>query len=103
MNFGEYFHFFWALLFVIGLIILIAIGVRRFGIGIPIPKNSKTTKKRISVLEVAPIDIKRKLILIKCDDNEHLLLLGANSETIIHSSIKKISSSKNHSKNLLNE
>lgn len=59
--------------------------------------NNLTTAKskaRLKIVEFLPVDHSRKLVIIKRDDKEHLLLLGANSETVIETDIKKTGSSK---------
>ena len=83
MNFGEYFQFFLALLFVIGLIVLLALGARRLGFGFPVTAIKRNGQKRLSIIEVTPIDARRRLVLVRCDDREHLLLLGPNTETVV--------------------
>ena len=85
MNFGEYFQFLLALLFVIGLIGLLALGARRLGFGFPISALKNKEERRLSLIEVLPIDGRRKLVLVKCDSKEHLIILGLNSETIVSS------------------
>ena len=39
----------------------------------------------MKILEVMPLDSRRKAILMRCDDKDHLVILGANSETVIES------------------
>ena len=95
MNFGEYFQFFWALLFVIGLIIILALAARRLGLGLPVTILKRESAKRISILEASSIDARRKLVLVKCDEKEYLLLLGANSERVIDANIKPGASKPN--------
>ena len=95
MNFGEYFQFFWALLFVIGLIIILALAARRLGFGLPVTILKRESAKRISILEASSIDARRKLVLVKCDEKEYLLLLGANSERVIDANIKPEASNPN--------
>lgn len=47
------------------------------------------TQARISILEMQYIDHKSKLLLIKRDDVEHLVLIGDGKATIIESGIKR--------------
>jgi flagellar protein FliO/FliZ len=42
-------------------------------------------KKRLSVLEVLPIDGKRRLVLLRRDAAEHLVLLGIGGDLLIES------------------
>ena len=86
MNFTTYLQFALALVFVLGLIVLLAWAVRRFGwFAQVIPVRAG--KKRIAVVDMAVVDAKRRLILVRRDDTEHLLLVGANSETVVESGI----------------
>lgn len=43
--------------------------------------------KRLSVIEVSPVDQRRQLVLIRRDDVEHLLLIGGESELVIETGI----------------
>ncbi|MCH7861927.1 MAG: FliO/MopB family protein [Proteobacteria bacterium] len=74
------------LVFVVGLIALLAWAVRRLNLipGIAAPRRGG---RRLQVVEVTPIDIRRKLVLVRRDDREHLLLLGQASELVIESGI----------------
>ena len=40
-------------------------------------------KKRLSVVETMALDARRRVAIIKCDDAEHLIMLGASGETLI--------------------
>ncbi|MGB1077390.1 MAG: flagellar biosynthetic protein FliO [Bdellovibrionales bacterium] len=52
---------------------------------IPMMKN-----KRLKIVEILPLDHKRRAILIQRDDKQHLLVLGQNSETVVETNIKPI-------------
>ena len=75
-----------ALAFVVGLIALLGWAVRRFGL---IPGASAVTRtgRRIKIVEVTPIDVRRKLVLIRRDQAEHLVLLGAQRDLVIETGI----------------
>lgn len=75
----NYLKFLFALLFVIGLIGGLALLAKRFGLGNRGP-ISKSKIKRLSILETLPLDPKRRVMLIKCDDQEHMVLIGPNNE-----------------------
>ena len=78
----SYFKFLMALLFVLGLIGGLGIMAKRAGLGNrgPIVRGKS---KRLSIIETMALDPKRRIVLIKCDTSEHLILLGANSEQTI--------------------
>ena len=42
---------------------------------------------RLSIIEARQLDVRRRLVLVRRDNVEHLLLLGANGETVIESAI----------------
>ena len=78
----NYFKFVLALLFVLGLIGGFAIIAKRSGLGNrgPIVRGKS---KRLSIIETMVLDPKRRVVLIQCDNSEHLLLLGTNNERVI--------------------
>ena len=86
LNLTDYVKFVFAFIFVLALIALAAIAARHFGFGLPSnPRNS--AQRRLGILESLNIDGKRRMVLIRRDDTEHLLLLGATAEIVIESSI----------------
>jgi flagellar protein FliO/FliZ len=86
MNFDTYFRFLIALVFVLALIGLIAWIARRFGFG-RVAARPRGAARRIEIIETAAIDAKRRLVLLRRDRTEHLVLLGASSELLIESGI----------------
>lgn len=88
MDPADYAQFVLALIFVLGLIGLAALMLRRFGPGaLSLPRN-RTGARRLSVVEALPIDPRRRLLLIRRDGVEHLLLLGPNGDRIVESDIE---------------
>ena len=83
MDMADYTRFILALLFVLGLIGLLAAVVRRFGLGMPQTPVRRGKDKRLSLVEVLPIDAKRRLMLFKRDDVEHLVIIGQTTETLV--------------------
>ena len=88
MEFESYFRFLLALVFVIGLIWLLAALARRMGFGFPVTSFKGRRARRLSVVEVAPVDGRRRMILVRRDDTEHLILLGPASEMLIENGIR---------------
>lgn len=86
MEISAYFRFVAALVFVLGIIGLFALLARRF---IPGARNTnrRGSKRRLSIVEVLPVDTKRRLVLLKRDDTEHLILLGQNGDTVVERNI----------------
>ena len=69
-----------ALLIVLGLIALATYIARKAGLG---GNNIRREDRRLSIVEAMTLDPKRRVLLIKCDYTEHLVLLGPNSETVL--------------------
>ncbi len=87
MELGEYFRFFLALGFVLLMIAGLAALVRRSGFGDRVAAAQGSGERRLSLIEVRPLDAKRKLVLLRRDDREHLVLLGATGDLLIESDI----------------
>jgi len=88
MDLGEYLRFFFALGFVLVLIAGLAALVRRSGFGERLAATpSSAGERRLHLVEVRPLDAKRKLVLLRRDDREHLVLLGVTSDLLIESDI----------------
>jgi flagellar protein FliO/FliZ len=80
-----------AFLFVIGLIGIMAIVLRRYGRGRRFGSallHAGGGEGRVQVVEVMYLDPRRKLVLVRRDDAEHLLLLAEGRELVIESGIK---------------
>ena len=87
MDWTEYLRFLAALLFVIGLIGLLAWVGRRSGVMPGVTRRVAGSARRLAVQEVAAIDPKRRLVLVRRDDIEHLILISATGELLIESGI----------------
>jgi len=84
MEAATYLRFVLALVFVLGLIGGLTWLVRRYGVG---GRVATGRGGRLSVVEVAPVDGKRRLVLLRRDDVEHLVMLSPTHETLIESGI----------------
>ena len=90
MNYESYFRFALALVLVLGLIGLTAWGARRLGLVHPIaPRGGR--ERRLGIIETTVVDTKRRLILVRRDDVEHLVLLGPGGDTVIENHIPPVS------------
>ena len=88
MDISQYFRFLLALVFVLALIGLLAYLAKRAGFGYPVNLSRNTANRRIQVVETAPVDGRRRLVLVRRDNVEHLLVIGQNSETVIETNIQ---------------
>ncbi len=85
MDTDAYLRFALALVLVLGLIALIAWLVRRFGLAQRLAPGSATPRRfrRLGVVEVCAVDGRRRLVLVKRDGVEHLLLLSGTGSAIV--------------------
>ena len=85
MDFDSYVRFVLALVFVLGLIGLMAWLAKRFGMAPRVKRTS--SERRLQIVETAALDGKRRLLLVRRDDTEHLLMLGATGDVVVESGI----------------
>ena len=85
MNIADYGQFVLALLFVLGLIAAAALLARRFGLAQTVLPQSG--RRRLAVIESMAVDGKRRLLLVRRDDVEHLLILGPSTEIVVERGI----------------
>ena len=86
MEMETYLRFALALSFVLALIVAASWVMRRLGYGAMTPARTGKTR-RLGVVEVAQIDPRRRLVLIRRDGVEHLLLLGINNDLVLETGI----------------
>jgi len=87
MEWAEYSRFILALVFVLGLIAVAAWIARKFGL---MPNLSAKIRpgQRLQIVEMINIDAKRRLLLVRHDRDEHLILLGGDGDLLIESKSK---------------
>ncbi|MDR3515175.1 MAG: flagellar biosynthetic protein FliO [Azospirillaceae bacterium] len=85
MDLTTYLRFLLALAFVLALLLLAALGLRRLGYGTAAPRRGRL--RRLGIVEVTALDTKRRLVLIRRDGVEHLLLLGGPNDQVIEANI----------------
>ncbi|MFD1197171.1 flagellar biosynthetic protein FliO [Brucella gallinifaecis] len=69
-----------------GIFVVLSI-IRRFSGG-TFSSNSRSGRQpRLSVMDAAAVDSRRKLVLIRRDDVEHLLLIGGPSDVVVEQNI----------------
>jgi flagellar protein FliO/FliZ len=90
MDLVDSFRYLAALLFVLGLIGGLYYLLRRFGPGAALMVANAgrgAASQRLDVVESRTIDIRRRLILIRRDDVEHLVLLGQDGDMVVERGI----------------
>ncbi len=81
----QYLRFVASLVFVIGLILAGVWAMRRFGLGGAMLRPSG--RRRLAVVEMLALDAKYRLVLVRRDGREHLLLLGGGADAVVERDI----------------
>ena len=79
-------RFFLAFLIVLGLIGVTAWSVRRFGGG-RLSNTTRGRQPRLAVIDYASVDARRRLILVRRDNVEHLLMIGGPTDVVVEANI----------------
>ncbi len=61
--------------------------LKKYGSRLGVPMAIKQGKSRTQLLDVTALDARHRLILVRRDDVEHLLLLGGASPVVIETGI----------------
>lgn len=76
---------FLAFAFVISLMLLFSWFLKKIGLSGQV--MAQGAKRRLKIVEHLPLDHRRKLVLIRRDNCEHLLVLGPSGETVVETNI----------------
>lgn len=85
MDAGDLSRSLFAFLAILGCIGGAALLARKLGLANISPSTSK--QRRLKLVEAIPIDARRRLILVRCDEREHLLMLGPTGELVIDANV----------------
>jgi len=86
MESASYFRFILSLLAVIGMIFAVLWAMRRWGPrGIAMPRGSG---RRLAMVDSLVLGAKHRLVLVRRDDHEHLLLLGPAGDLLVEADCK---------------
>ena len=80
-------RFFLAFLIVLGLIGATAWAVRRFGTGRLGGAGGRGRQPRLAVIDYASVDGRRRLILVRRDNVEHLMMIGGPTDVVVEANI----------------
>ena len=73
---------------VLSLIALTFVGIRRFaGRRLPLSNGGRARQPRLGVLDAFAIDARRRLVLIRRDNVEHLIMIGGPNDVLVESEI----------------
>jgi flagellar protein FliO/FliZ len=78
-----------AFVLVLGLIGAGTLLWRRFGFGPLSPLGPRGRQARLAVIDAAALDARRRLVLIKRDNIEHLLMIGGPTDIVVESNITR--------------
>ena len=87
-------RFFIAFLVVLALIGLTAWLVRRFGASRLGGGNARGRQPRLAVIDAATVDGRRRLVLIRRDNVEHLLMIGGPTDVVVEPNIVRAAASR---------
>src|SRR3954468_16888243 len=89
---GQYgLRFLFAFVVVLGLIGLTAWLVRRFGSERLGAATTRGRQPRLAVIDAASVDGRRRLVLIRRDNTEHLLMIGGPTDVVVETNIVRAS------------
>lgn len=74
-----------ALVFVLALMLGLSAVMKRVNGGTAMMPGRK---RRLQVVEILPLDGRRRAVILRRDSREHLVILGANGETVVESGIE---------------
>jgi flagellar protein FliO/FliZ len=77
----QYLRFAAALIFVLALIGAAAYALRAFGLVSLVQR--RPNDRRLSIVESLLIDARRRLVIVRRDDKEHLILISPTGETLV--------------------
>jgi flagellar protein FliO/FliZ len=80
-------RFFIAFLVVLGLIGIIAWLVRRFGANRIGSGATRGRQPRLAVIDATSVDGRRRLVLVRRDNTEHLLMIGGPTDVVVEANI----------------
>ena len=82
----QFLKLIFALAIVLSLMGGLAFVLKKLGLAEKAP-SMRGSKRRLKFVESLPLDARRRLVLLECDDKQHLVILGAASEMLIKSDI----------------
>lgn len=68
-----------ALIATLALIVGVAYGARRLGM----LQANGSAPKRMRITESLMLDPRRRMVIVRCDDREHLILLGPSGDVVV--------------------
>lgn len=85
MDAAVYIRYVASLALVLGLMMVVLWALRRFGLPGMVPRGGQV--RRLAVVESLTLDGRRRLVLVRRDGREHLLLLGGAVDLVVEQGI----------------
>lgn len=89
----SYLRFVASLVLVLGLILAGLWALRKFGLGAMVSRPGG--RRRLSVVEAVAVDARRRLVLVRRDGREHLLLVGGTTDLVVERDIAPAQAEEN--------
>ena len=86
IGYADFLRMIVALIFVLALILLALYLTRKYGKGWGF-QHTPPSKRRLQILESLPVGPKQRLMIIRRDNKEHLLVIGQENATIIEKNL----------------
>ncbi len=83
---ADYLRFVASLVLVLGLVLAGVWALRKFGVGGMVSRAAG--RRRLAVVEAVAVDGRRRLVLVRRDDREHLLLVGGVTDVVVECGIR---------------
>ncbi len=75
---------------VLGLLAALTWALKKYGAKLGLPMAIKQGKTRIQMVDVTPLDARHRLVLIRRDKVEHLILLGGTQPVVVETNIPHV-------------
>jgi flagellar protein FliO/FliZ len=85
IDLALYVKFVLALVFVIILILAATWGIKKL---YRFSGTMRGNGRRLAIIEVQPVDTRRRLVLVRRDNREHLLLIGGETDIVVERDIR---------------
>jgi flagellar protein FliO/FliZ len=79
---------------VLGLLAVLTWLLKKYGTKLGLPMVVKQGKSRVQMVDITPLDARHRLVLVRRDDVEHLLLLGGATPVVVETGIMHVGSNE---------
>ncbi len=82
MSLSPLFNMITALAFVLGLMGLLYLTLKKLGLAGQMGIKTPNTTKRLQVMETLPLSSTHRAIILRMDDTDHLVIIGPNGQSV---------------------